>query len=115
MKYATGLLKKLFGVIEGRNIRFHSDGAYTDIRADNQGHVHVQSFEKVDHILARNAYLRGLPKERKTGDGSRLIGSIPLTLYHDLRKKGILSDKKLFRQWINDPSNAMWRTTEGKL
>lgn len=115
MKHTTDELRQLLGPLQGRKIVTGDKEARTVIQSDNLGHVHVQSFENVDHILAKNAYLRGVPKEQKTKDGMRMMASIPLTLYHDLKRQGIMSDQKKFRQWLNDPSNSMWRVTEGKL
>ena len=115
MKYTTEELRSLLGPLQGRTVLMRDRNACTKITSDNLGNVFVQSFEDVSHILKRNAYLRALPKDYKTKDGSRLMASISPTLYHDLRKKGILSDQKKFRQWLNDPDNSQWRTTEGKL
>ena len=115
MKYMTDDLRQLLGPLAGRTIKTGNVQAQTVIKSDNLGHVHVQSFERVDHILERNAYLRGIPKEHKTQEGTRMVASIPLTLYHDLKKQGILSDQKRFRSWLNDNANSMWRTTEGRL
>lgn len=47
------------------------------------------------------------------------IASIPLPVYFDLKKKGIvgedgtIADDKRFRQWLNDPENRFFRTHHG--
>lgn len=115
MKLLSEELQKLFKPLQGRKITTGNKQEHTKIIADNSGNVFVQSFEDVTEILRRNAYLRGVPKEQKTKDGMRMTASIPSTLYHDLKKQGILSDQKKFRAWLNHPDNSQWRTTEGKL
>ena len=115
MKHTSEELTNLLGPLQGRTIFTGTKEAYTQIKLDNAGNCLVQSFEDVTEILRRNAYLRGYPKEMKTKDGMRMTASIPSTLYHDLKKQGIMSDQKKFRDWLNDPANAQWRTTEGKL
>jgi hypothetical protein len=41
------------------------------------------------------------------------VGSIPMSLYFDLKKKGILDDQKALRKWWNDRDNAAFRTRPG--
>lgn len=115
MKYTSEELTQILGPLQGRTVVTGNKDAYTKIKSDNQGNVFVQSFEDVSHILQKNAYLRGVDKSQKTRDGMRMTASIPMTLYHDLKKQGIMADQKKFRAWLNDPANAMWRVTEGKL
>ena len=43
------------------------------------------------------------------------VASIPLTIYNDLKAKGILDDAKAFKRWLNDPDNRYFRTHEGRL
>lgn len=50
------------------------------------------------------------------GDGlGRKVASIPLGIYMDLRKRGIVQDRKAFRRWLNDPDNAAFRTSPGRV
>lgn len=41
------------------------------------------------------------------------VASLPLVVYHDLQKKGILDDRKAFKRWLNDPDNRFFRTRPG--
>tara|TARA_Y100001973_G_C5172998_1_gene320190 strand:- start:963 stop:1262 length:300 start_codon:yes stop_codon:yes gene_type:complete len=48
------------------------------------------------------------------------VASIPLTVFDDLNKKGILRgftvvDEKKFRAWLNDADNQYFRTRAGKI
>lgn len=57
---------------------------------------------------ARNA----TDKHTKWGDMSR-VASIPLSVYYDLKRKGIVDDPKAIKKWLNDPDNRAFRTREG--
>lgn len=41
------------------------------------------------------------------------VASLPLVVYHDLQKKGVLDDRKAFKRWLNDPDNRFFRTRPG--
>lgn len=43
------------------------------------------------------------------------VASIPLTLYFDLREKGIIQDPERMKRWLNDPDNRMFRTKLGRV
>jgi len=43
------------------------------------------------------------------------VASIPMTLYMDLKKQGIIDDEKAFKKWLNDPDNRYFRTRPGKV
>ena len=41
------------------------------------------------------------------------VGRIPMTVYNELQRKGILDDQQELVKWLNDPANAMWRVRPG--
>jgi hypothetical protein len=43
------------------------------------------------------------------------VASIPITLYFDLKKKGIMDDEKKLRDWLNDNENRFFRTRPGRV
>lgn len=43
------------------------------------------------------------------------IASLPLVVYQDLQRKGILDDTKAFKRWLNDPDNRFFRTRPGNV
>jgi len=43
------------------------------------------------------------------------VGRIPLTVYYELERQGILHDQVALRKWLNDPENIMWRTRPGNV
>lgn len=55
-------------------------------------------------------------KKRSTPYGEmERVASLPLTVYFDLQRRGILDDEKAFRRWLNDPDNSAFRTRPGKV
>ena len=51
---------------------------------------------------------------QRWGEWTR-VGSIPLSVYYDLERKGILSDQKALAKWLNDPDNRAFRTRPGTI
>ncbi len=43
------------------------------------------------------------------------VGSIPLSVYYELERKGILNDQKAMAKWLNDPDNRAFRTRPGTI
>lgn len=43
------------------------------------------------------------------------VGSIPLSVYYELERKGILHDQKALAAWLNDPDNRAFRTRPGTI
>lgn len=43
------------------------------------------------------------------------VGSIPLSVYYELERKGILHDQKALASWLNDPDNRAFRTRPGTI
>ena len=43
------------------------------------------------------------------------VAEIPLVVYQDLMKRGIVEDDKKFRRWLNDRDNIHFRTRPGKI
>jgi hypothetical protein len=41
------------------------------------------------------------------------VASIPLTLYFELKRKGVANDPAAMKRWLNDPDNRFFRTREG--
>lgn len=43
------------------------------------------------------------------------VASIPMVLYHELQKQGIIDDEKRLKKWLNDPDNRFFRTRGGRV
>ncbi len=63
-------------------------------------------FDYTKHLYNQNN------KHTRYGEMERMA-SIPMTLYFDLKKKGILHDQKALKKWINDSDNRVFRTRPG--
>lgn len=42
-----------------------------------------------------------------------LVASIPMSIYFDLKQKGIADDDAAMKRWLNDPDNRVFRTRAG--
>lgn len=43
------------------------------------------------------------------------VASIPIGLYFELKKKGIIDDQKAFKRWLNERDNRAFRTRPGTI
>lgn len=43
------------------------------------------------------------------------IASIPLPIYFDLKRRGVVDDRKAFLRWLEDGDNRVFRTRPGRL
>ena len=43
------------------------------------------------------------------------VASIPLPIYYELKRKGIVDDPKALAKWLNDADNRVFRTRAGTL
>lgn len=82
----------------------NGDGTYT-IETDQDMTGIIESNKKQHNAT---------DKHTKHGEWSK-VASIPMTVYYDLKKKGIVDDPKAFQRWLNDPDNKYFRTRVGKV
>lgn len=69
-----------------------------------------------DIVESNKRRFNEVDRHQPWGDGfGTKVASIPLTLLHELRQKGILNDQKAFKKWLNDPDNRAFRTRGGKV
>lgn len=69
--------------------------------------------ENESQILEYNAELRKGSRER-FGEWDR-VAHVPAVVMAQLKRDGILDDPARYRKWLNDSSNKMFRTREGKV
>jgi len=43
------------------------------------------------------------------------VAQIPMVIYWELKKKGILDDQVALKRWLNDPDNRFFRTRPGQV
>lgn len=63
--------------------------------------------------LQRNTFSSGKDKWSDGFDHRTKVASIPLGIYMELKKSGVLRDPVAFKRWLNDPDNAAFRTRPG--
>ena len=88
--------------------------AKTEIE-ESDGRIVIRNAQDAEPIVEANKldYTEG--NGYSASRNLRRVASIPLVLYLDLRKRGILRDPHRFRAWLNDPDNRFFRTAPGRV
>lgn len=73
----------------------------------------IETEQDVEPILATNRQEFNEAPDR-WGEWTR-VASIPLSIYYDLKKKGIADDDAAMKKWLSDPDNRFFRTRPGRL
>lgn len=82
----------------------------------DDGSVTVQTVQTVDAVAEANKQAFNQFDERTPWKGDmHRVASIPLSVYYDLKRKGILDDQVAMKKWLNDPENRVFRTRPGKV
>ena len=71
-----------------------------------------QDVSKIIEANKRSA--NAVDKRDKWGEFSK-VASIPLSIYYDLKKQGIIDDEQRFKRWLNDGDNKLFRTRGGTI
>lgn len=83
----------------------HEDGSLT-----------IQTTQVVDEIAEENKQTFNQFDERANWKGEmHRVASIPMSIYYDLKRKGILDDPSAMKKWLNDPDNRVFRTRPGQV
>jgi hypothetical protein len=78
-------------------------------------HFVISSSQDVTKIIEANKRSEvEVDSRQKWGEFSK-VASIPLSIYYDLKKQGIIDDKKRFKRWLNDSDNKFFRTRGGTI
>lgn len=85
---------------------------YLDYDGDDDDAIIVKEQDVTGIVESNKAAFDAAPK--RWGDMTH-VGRIPLTVYYELERKGILQDQQELVKWLNDPANAMWRTRPGTI
>jgi hypothetical protein len=85
--------------------------------ADDNGDSFViqtqQSAAAIESIIENNK--RNFNDASGSFGNGKMVASIPLSIYWDLKKKGIADDPVAMKRWLNDPDNAAFRTWPGRV
>ena len=72
------------------------------------GEFVIETQQDVSKIADQNRRIYNETPDRH-GDMPR-VASIPLPIYYDLKRRGIIDDQKKFKQWLNDSDQRAFRT-----
>jgi hypothetical protein len=83
----------------------HSDGSVT-----------IQTIQNVDGVAEANKQVFNQFDERSNWNGEmHRVASIPMSIFYDLKRKGILDDPAAMKKWLNDSENRVFRTRPGQV
>jgi hypothetical protein len=80
--------------------------------------VSTQSTEEIKDIVnANQREKREGGRNQYQGDTqfSHKVASIPMIVVEQMMRDGVWNDQERMREWLNNPENAPFRTTKGKL
>jgi hypothetical protein len=80
---------------------------------DETDEARIVAEQEVDEIIDENKSLYN-DAPTQWGDYAR-VAQLPLTVYHDLKRKGIIDNPAEMRKWLNDPDNRFFRTRPGTI
>lgn len=98
--------------------RLINDDAFTGVKtyfnydADKDEAVISKEQDVSAIIEANKAEFNAAPD--RWGEWTK-VGSIPLSVYYELERQGILNDQKAMAKWLNDPDNRAFRTRPGTI
>jgi hypothetical protein len=87
---------------------------YHDYDASSNEAIITTSQDVTDIIESNKAQYNDIDERARYGDMAK-VASIPMNIYFDLKKRGILNDQKKMKQWLNDPDNKYFRTRPGRV
>ena len=102
-----------------RTLNFDSDAL---IRTDfgyeagdtlNDDTIIISETQDVTAIIEANKRsANAIDRHQKHGEWSK-VASIPLSIYYDLKRQGIVDDPVRLKRWLNDSDNKYFRTRGG--
>lgn len=77
--------------------------------------ITIATSQDVTKIVEANKRARNeIDKHQKHGEWSK-VASIPLTVYYDLKRRGIADDPAAMKRWLNDSDNRAFRTRDARI
>lgn len=77
------------------------------------GDIHTEERQDVTDLIDENKAHAN--ETRQVGRDMYRVASIPMTVYVNLKKAGIVDDPVRFKKWLNDRDNRFFRTREGRV
>ena len=80
----------------------------------DDGSVTIETKQDLTDVTEDNKRTFNQIDERAgwAGDMHR-VASIPMSIYYELQRKGIINDPTAMKKWLNDPDNRVFRTRPG--
>lgn len=76
--------------------------------------TYIESCMDAEPIIEANkAAFNSVDERARWADNHNRVASIPLTIYWDLKRRGIIDDQVRLKKWLNDPDNRAFRTRPG--
>lgn len=72
------------------------------------------SQDVTDLVESNKSQFNDTDERDRYGEMTR-VASIPMNVYFDLKKQGILGDQKKMKAWLNNSDNRFFRTRPGKI
>ena len=81
---------------------------------DAEDAFYIQTQQETEDLIDQNKREANDTSNGWSGDWHK-VASIPLTIFMQLQKEGIVDDQEAMKKWLNDPSNAYFRTKHGQV
>ncbi len=82
----------------------------------DDGSVTIQTVQDVEDVAESNKQSFNQVDERANWQGDmHKVASIPMAIFYDLKRKGILDDPAAMKKWLNDSDNRVFRTRPGQV
>jgi len=94
--------------------RLTNTKTYHDYDASSDQSVITTSTDVTDIIESNKAQYNATDERAGYSDINK-VASIPMHIYFDLKKRGILDDQKKMKAWLNDSGNRFFRTRPGRV
>jgi hypothetical protein len=86
-------------------------GTLQKMHITNDQKLIFESTVNIDDLAERNKFDRdSISRNEKLPDGMVRVANLPMIVYHDLKRRGILDDKKAIRKWILSEEARPFRT-----
>jgi hypothetical protein len=82
----------------------------------DDGRVTLETRQDVEDLVEYTKAVNNLHDERTPWKGDlHRVASIPMNVFMELQKKGIVDDEKAFKEWLNDRDYRVFRTRPGRV
>lgn len=88
----------------------NADGSLTSVSSQNN-----QIIKDIVDINNKDKFNTRHDKYKGDSQFSHRVARIPLILVEQMMREGIWGNQERMKEWLNDPENAPFRTTKGKL